>query len=158
MPLETLADLAERMEQDAQRIRELVAAFGDDIACERVPSDEFSATEHICHLRDLERRGFHPRIADMLTKEMPQLYDFDGAAVARASNYMSEDPQEALDAFLRARAENVQVIRRAPANAAQRLGFYKAGSAITLASVLNGVVEHDADHIARLEALKDACA
>ena len=149
----SLAQFCDRLEVNRELIRRLVQRFPERAVREHASFDDFSVVEHICHLRDLESQGFCPRLLAMLTKSDPQLFDFDGAAVARSSNYLSEHYGEALESFLRARTDNIALVRGAPANALSRVGHYQAGSPVTLADVLDGMLAHDEDHIQRLEAM-----
>lgn len=153
MALNSLAQFCDRLEVNRELIRRLVQRFPERAVRERASFDEFSVVEHICHLRDLECQGFFPRLLAMLTQSDPQLFDFDGAAVARSSNYLSEHCGEALKSFLRARIDNIAFVRGAPAGALARIGHYEAGSFVTLADVLDGMLAHDEDHIKRLEAM-----
>lgn len=144
------------MEVHGRWIREIVDALGGQEMLVHVPGDSFSVTEHVCHLRDLEKYGFRPRIVDMLTKFMPQLYDFEGAVVARDSNYSAQSVRVALADFMRARRQNVSLVRDAPVVAAGRFGHYASGPPLTFVAVLESVLEHDLDHISRLRSLADA--
>lgn len=151
--LKTLSEFADVMEANAQRVRDLVRRFAPDALRARSQLDEFSVVEHICHLRDLERDGFTPRISDVLSKKNPHLFDFDGAAVARASDYRAENCDDALEAFVHARSRNVALLRQSPENAIDWAGHYEAGSPVTLGAVLDGVLAHDEDHLQRLAKL-----
>lgn len=151
-----LSRICDRLELNAQLISRLVRRVPADVISKRVAPDEFAVIEHICHLRDLERDGFAPRIVDMLTKTDPQLVDFDGAGVARASDYMSEDRNDALAAFLNARLHNIASVRDAAPAALKRTGHYEQGFPVTFAAVLEGILSHDEEHLQRLEALNAA--
>ena len=149
----TSASFANRMEENRGILGALIVACqGKDIRA-RAPGDDLSLLEQVCHLRDLERNGFQPRIASMLTEKSPQLFDFDGSAVARASNYAAQNIDDALADFQEARARNVAVVRAAPSDALWREGYYEPGKPVSLSDVLNGILEHDADHIRRIRAL-----
>lgn len=151
MLLKSLFDFAGYMERNAQQVSELVRRFPREAILVRPDGDEFCVIEHVCHLRDLERDGFTPRISAVLNEHDPQLYDFDGAAVARASDYPAENCEDALAAFLEARSRNVAKLRDAPAEAIDRVGHYEPGSPVTLTHILNGVLSHDDDHLQRLQ-------
>jgi hypothetical protein len=147
-----VVDLAETLESNAAELAELVASFSP--AARLTPfGDEFCVVEHVCHLRDLERDGFTPRIRSVLEEDDPLLYGFDGAAVAAAANYSSENAYDALNAFLEARKHNVDALRVVPESGLQRTGHYEGRDSITLAAVVAGMLDHDRDHRDRLRAM-----
>jgi len=41
---------------------------------EQTPGEPFCAIEHVCHLRDIERDGYHVRIRRLLTEDNPSLW------------------------------------------------------------------------------------
>src|SRR5687767_13605764 len=75
------------------------------------PAENFSALEHVCHLRDIERDGYHVRIQRMLDESNPSLVSLDGYEIARERRYDSTDLAEALAALGSARAFTVQRLR-----------------------------------------------
>jgi DinB family protein len=147
-----VVDLAETLESNAAELAELFASFAP--ASRLTPlGDEFCVVEHVCHLRDLERDGFTPRIRSLLDESDPLLFGFDGAGVAAASNYRSENAYDALNAFLELRKHNVDTVRAVPESDLQRTGHYAGADPITLAAVVAGILDHDRDHRDRLRAM-----
>jgi hypothetical protein len=147
-----VVDLSAQLESSAAEFAEMVAAF--PAASRLAPfGDEFCVVEHACHLRDLERDGFTPRIHSLLHENDPQLFGFDGTAVAAASNYRAENAFDAVNAFLEARKHNVDTLRAQPESAFRRAGHYDPGDPVTLAEVVAGMLEHDRDHLDRLHAM-----
>jgi hypothetical protein len=147
-----VVELAETLETNAAELAELVASFSPESRLAPF-GDEFCAVEHACHLRDLERDGFTPRIRSVLDEVDPLLFDFDGAGVAAASNYRSANAFDALNAFLEARKHNVDTLRVVPESGFQRTGHYEGDDQITLAAVVAGMLDHDRDHLDRLRAM-----
>jgi len=80
----------DKLTTNAAELAELVASFPAETLLSPL-GDEFCAVEHVCHLRDLERDGFTPRIQSVIDNDDPQLFDFDGAGVAAASDYRAEN-------------------------------------------------------------------
>jgi hypothetical protein len=144
--------LPERLETSAAELAELVASFPADSRLTPF-GDEFCVVEHVCHLRDLERDGFAPRIRSVLNEGNPLLFGFDGAAVAAAADYRSENPFTALNAFLEARKQNVDLLRSVPEPGYARVGHYEGGGPLTLAAVVAGMLDHDGDHYGRLHTM-----
>jgi hypothetical protein len=147
-----VVELAETLETNAAELAELIASFPPESRLAPF-GDEFSVVEHACHLRDLERDGFTPRIRSVLDEVDPLLFDFDGAGVATASNYRSENAYVALNAFLEARKHNVDTLRAVPESDFRRIGHYEGDDPITLAAVVAGMLDHDRDHVDRLRSM-----
>ena len=121
----------------------------------RPSEDGFSLAEQACHLRDLEREGYLVRVRRMLAEQVPDLEGFDGAAVARARDYLGEDAHAAARDFAAARGEVISLL--APlldADLARAATF--DGKRITLLDLVAMICEHDCGHRAQIEALVDA--
>jgi len=137
---------------NAAELAELVASFPAESLLSPL-GDEFCAVEHVCHLRDLERDGFTARIRSVIDEDDPLLFDFDGAAVADASDYRSENVLDALNAFLEARRQNADVVGATAEADFARIGHYEARLPVTLDAVVTGMLDHDRDHLDRLRAM-----
>lgn len=147
-----IVDPVKTLESDAAEFAELIASFPPQTRLEPL-DDEFCVVEHACHLRDLERDGFVPRLRSVLEEEDPLLYDFDGSAVAAASDYRSQDAADAMTAFLEARKRNIDALRDGPGSRFLRTGHYAGRAPITLAAVVTDMIGHDRDHLERLRAM-----
>jgi hypothetical protein len=121
----------------------------------RPVEDAFSLTEQACHLRDLERDGYLVRVRRMLSESTPELDGFDGAAVARARDYPSQDARAAAREFAAARRELIALLPpRGDARLAREALF--GGQRITLAGLVAMVVEHDRSHREEIGVLLEA--
>jgi len=104
-------------------------------------ADGVSAVEQCWHLADLEREGYAVRIRRLLTEVEPALPDFDGERVAHERNYKSLSLEDGLEAFRRARAENLAALRAlsasecATANSSARRVIWACSRAIAYALV-----------------------
>jgi len=143
----------DKLTTNAAELAELVASFPAETLLSPL-GDEFCAVEHVCHLRDLERDGFTPRIQSVIDNDDPQLFDFDGAGVAAASDYRAENALAALNAFLEARRQNAEVVRATTEAGFTRVGHYQARPPITLDAIVAGMLDHDRDHLDRLRAMR----
>lgn len=113
----------------------------------------FCWTEHLCHLRDLEREGFQVRIARIVAEDMPQLQEIDGTTLAQERHYRGQDAAVALAAWRAARAETVALLRRELPAQASRRGIFGGFGVVTLQALAEGIAAHDAAHQRELEAL-----
>lgn len=137
------------------RVRGLVDSVPPASRTRRTPQGGFSLTEHLCHLRDLEREGFLLRIRRIVDEDMPELQEIDGTALAEARRYQQQSLAEAWRDWQAARAETVALLRRSlPAHAA-RTGIYGGFGVITLRALAEGIAAHDEQHWAELQALLD---
>lgn len=115
---------------------------------------QFSLVEHACHLRDLEREGYLVRLRRMLAEREPALEGFDGTAVAAQRDYMAQDARIAAQEFAAARRELTGLLAPLTQADLDRRGTF-AGEPVTLAAVIEMMVEHDREHRAEIEALLD---
>ena len=121
----------------------------------RPNDDGFSLLEQACHLRDLEREGYLVRVRRILAEETPALEPFDGAAVAKARDYLGADAHAAARDFAAARREVVALIAPLTAADLARPATFD-GDRITLADLIAMMCEHDRGHRQEIEALVDA--
>ena len=121
----------------------------------RPAEDGFALVEQACHLRDLEREGYLVRVRRILAEDTPSLEAFDGAAVAKARDYLGADAHAAARDFAAARGEVIALV--APLGEADlaRAAIFD-GDRITLADLIAMMCEHDRGHRAEIEALVDA--
>lgn len=119
----------------------------------RQAGGEFSAVEHVCHLRDIEAEGYAVRIEQLLREDVPLLRDLDGEALARERRYIEQDPDEALRAFASARARSLELLRGADEEALAREGTFEKVGRVSLAKLVEMMREHDRGHLRDLETL-----
>jgi hypothetical protein len=117
------------------------------------PPGEFSVLENVCHLRDLELQGYTVRIKRMLGENEPELADFDGARVAAESDYNNERLDVALDAFQKARTENLTKLRNLTTAELENGGSLEGVGRITLRRLAEMMREHDEGHLDDLRVL-----
>jgi hypothetical protein len=114
-------------------------------------ADGFSPVEQCWHLADLERDGYAVRIRRLLNEVEPELPDFDGERVARERNYKSLPLADGLNAFRRARAENLAALGRLTTSEWERRGTQEGVGRVGLCDIPLMMAEHDAAHRAEIE-------
>ena len=127
---------------------------GDENLGLRPSTEEFSLTEHACHLRDLEREGYLVRARRILAEDSPELEGFDGKAIADARDYPAQDPRAAARDFGAARAELLALLATLDGAALKRPAHF-GGRRITLADLVTLIDAHDGEHRAEIERLLD---
>jgi hypothetical protein len=142
------------LEEMPRKVRRLVESLGEGEKVWKPQADEFSATENVCHLRDIEEEGYSVRIRRLMEEVEPFLSDLDGARLARERDYNSQNMNEALARFTSARSNNVAALRSMPPEGLNRRGQFEGTGAVTLGQLLLMMREHDAAHIRELEHLR----
>jgi hypothetical protein len=122
------------------------AALSPSESRRRPGADCFSFVENVWHLADLEREGFGLRIRRILAEENPALANFDGDRLARERKYQDKDVDRALALFARARAQNLEALRRLRRSDWKRSGSQEGVGRITLADIPRLMAEHDRSH------------
>ena len=105
----------------------------------------------MCHVRDIERLGYHVRIERMLTEDGPALASLDSYELAARSRYDDADPREALAAFRAARASTVRRLESVTGGAARRRGTFAEYGPLTLRSLVHYLASHDLQHLACMD-------
>ncbi len=115
------------------------------------PSETFSALEQVCHLRDIERDGYHVRIQRMLDESNPSLESLDSYEIAREGRYESADLEAALAAFRSARAVTVARLRSVSDVQLARAGEFAEYGRLTLRALIHYLRSHDQQHLAGIQ-------
>jgi hypothetical protein len=136
----------------------LVEAFDgvSDADARVTTADGFTPVEQCWHLADLEREGYALRIRRLLTEVEPALPDFDGERVAQERNYRSLSLEDGIEAFRRARADNLAALRALSASDWERRGTQEGVGRVGLCDIPLMMAEHDAAHRAEIEAWKSS--
>jgi thioester reductase-like protein len=114
------------------------------------PGETFSALEHVCHVRDIERDGYHVRIRRLLDETGPSLVSLDGYAMASDRRYGEASWTEAAEEFRTARAQTVATIRGLTDPQLARTGTFAEYGELTLRGLLHYLRSHDQQHLACL--------
>jgi DinB superfamily len=127
-------------------------AFGGVSAADaQAGADGLSPVEQCWHLADLERDGYAVRIRRLLNEIEPALPDFDGERVAQERNYKSLSLEDGLEAFRRARAENLVALRALSESEWERRGTQEGVGRVGLCDIPLMMAEHDAAHRAEID-------
>jgi hypothetical protein len=115
------------------------------------PGETFSALEHACHLRDIERDGYHVRLQRMLDETEPSLVSLDGYEMARVRRYEAEHVEDALAAFRQARLVTVARLRGMDDTHLARTGDFAEYGRLTVRALVHYLRSHDQQHLAGLQ-------
>jgi hypothetical protein len=116
-----------------------------------VPSEPFTAIEHICHIRDIEVDGYLVRFQRTLLELDPVLASLDGERLAKERAYAASNVDEVLAAFRTARAKTVDLIASLRPEQLQRTATFEGYGRVTLCSLVHYLCSHDQQHLAGLQ-------
>jgi hypothetical protein len=139
-----------------RRLSALFVALERELHRVRPDGHGFAFSEHLWHLADLETEAFQVRLRRMLEEERPFLPDFDGAAAARARDYLALDPAEGLRRFSAARARTLEAFSRLREAEWGRLGEQQGMGVMSLAELPARILAHDHGHLCELRGLLSA--
>ncbi len=109
--------------------------------------DEWSLTEILCHLRDVDREVNLPRIHTILDGDNPFIPGAVTDPWAAERNYRQECGPDALADFSQIRAEMVQLLESLNEKTWQNPARHAIFGPTTLKEMLNFVATHDRSHI-----------
>jgi len=115
-----------------------------------IPSERLTATEQVCHLRDIEVEGYGVRFQRTRIEINPVLPDLAGELMASERHYADTDPVAALRTFAAARASTVATVQGFTADELRREATFE-GRRITLVGLVHFLSSHDYQHLAGLQ-------
>jgi hypothetical protein len=115
-----------------------------------IPSERLTATEQVCHLRDIEVEGYRVRFHRTRTEINPVLADLPGELMASERHYADTDPVAVLRDFATARASTVATIQGFSADELRREAVFE-GKLIALIGLVHLLSSHDYQHLAGLQ-------
>ena len=104
----------------------------------------WSASDVLCHLRDVDSEVLVPRLERMLTEEQPELPAVD--LTQRELHYHEASPQAALEAWRPARARLLSRLAPLTPREWARMGFHWANGPYPLGDMVREWVDHDLSH------------
>jgi FMN phosphatase YigB (HAD superfamily) len=115
---------------------------------EKRPSQgEWSISEVICHLRDVENEVNFPRLNQMIQEENPFLIGQDTDPWAEIRQYYQQDGREALSDFIKARIVVLRLLDNLPAEGWDLSARHAIFGPTLLRELVNIIAGHDILHI-----------
>src|SRR5690242_12967265 len=78
---------------------------------EGIPSEQLTAIEQLCHVRDIEIEGYQVRFERTLREDNPRLVALDTDALVREREYSRQDAAQVLAEFKAARAKTLHMLK-----------------------------------------------
>ena len=150
--MQILAELASMPDEAAGLIAQVPA---DKFAWvpptwEGIPGERFTALGQACHLRDIERDGYHVRFGRTLREDRPDLVSIDSYELAQQRNYEGDDVEAALIAFRKARRETVAMLQTVRKDDWNRTATFAEYGEVALTGLAHILRSHDLQHLACL--------
>ena len=134
------------LESTAAVLSRAAAALSPAEARRRPAAGGFSLVENVWHLADLEREGYGLRIRRILSESNPALLNFDGDRMARERSYQERDVDRGIVLFARARAQNLEALRKLSRADWKRSGSQEGVGCVGLDDMPRMMAEHDRSH------------
>lgn len=119
----------------------------------RPSPEEWSLVEIVCHLRDVEREVHQARFRALIAQDNAFMPGVSADEWAEERGYRQQDGPAALETFLAARAEMVQLLAPLPAEMWQRQGRHAFLGTTTMHELLFLVARHDEIHWEQIKSL-----
>jgi hypothetical protein len=118
---------------------------------EGVPSEQFTAIEQVCHVRDIEIEGYQVRFQRTLEEASPFLPSIDSETIAKQRDYGREDVTQAFAAFRAARVKTLALLRSLSDSQLERPAVFEGYGPVTLRGLVHYLCSHDQQHLAGLQ-------
>lgn len=109
--------------------------------------NEWSLTEIICHLRDVDQDVNLLRLTRLLTQENPYLTGIDTDPWAKERNYAAQDGPHALDRFTAVRSDIINLLDNIQPEVWEKRAQHTIFGPTTLRELVSFIATHDRTHI-----------
>lgn len=149
---ELLAELA----SFRARLNRLGAAIAEPRWTARPSNAEWSLTEVVCHLRDVEIEVHQARIRALLAEDGAFLPGVDADEWADQRSYCIQDGPQALADFLGARGETIALLEPLSPDIWERRGQHTFFGPTSLQEIVFLAVRHDRVHAEQIDRLLES--
>jgi hypothetical protein len=150
LTLSVLSDFPDHLERLFSAFPKKYATWAP-ASWEGIPSEQFTALEQICHVRDIETDGYHVRIRRLLREVNPTLVSVESYGLAKERAYADAGPADVLATFRAARAATIDMVRNLTADELNRPGVFEGYGPVTLKGVIHFLCSHDQQHLAGMQ-------
>jgi hypothetical protein len=145
--------LMKQMETGAEAIRRLVEGVQPEQASWKINPAKWSLLEVMAHLHDEEREDFRVRLDILLHRPGDPWPPIDPQGWVAEREYAKKDLGEALQGFLKERADSLAWLRGLKAPAWDNYDEHPVAGKITAGDIFSSWVAHDFLHIRQLTEL-----
>lgn len=119
--------------------------------CERPGADQWSPTEIFCHMRDVELEVNIPRVQMVLRDVNPFIPGKDTDPWAEQRHYILQDGPRAMQSFVNARRELLQLLQNSPLQAWERTARHAILGPTDMTELVGIIAEHDRLHLRQVQ-------
>jgi len=119
---------------------------------QRPEPKEWSMTEIICHLRDVDREVNIPRIEKLAAGDVPFLAGINTDSWIEERNYSAENGQKALAEYVEIRAQLIKLLESIPENGWQQRAIHAIFGPTNLMELVSFITTHDRSHVQQSQA------
>jgi uncharacterized damage-inducible protein DinB len=135
-----------RMARTAADLHVLLTGVSLSVLGQRPAVSAWSATEILCHLRDVEE-AYLDRMRLILLNAQPVLVQFDPVRWNGERQYQRQDAGEALAAFAARRAETLAFTGGLTIEEWERSGRHPSRGALSVRKIVHSIAKHDTEHV-----------
>jgi hypothetical protein len=139
----------DRMRRTPDEVGALIHAQPENVLVRRPAEAAWSATEIVCHLRDIEE-CYLERVRLILAHDEPLLVVLDPDRWADERQYRRHDPVRAHAAFSLRRRETLAVLDTLDPEQWERAGRHALRGRLTVRHLVHGWAKHDRGHLDQL--------
>ncbi len=129
-------------------------AWPAELWTRRPAANEWSLTELVCHLRDVEREVNLPRLHTLVESDNPFVAGADTDPWAIERDYQSQSGPAALQDFIAARKEAAAYLRLQPNSIWSRTARHAIFGPTQLVEIVGWILDHDLIHLNQVRKLK----
>ena len=118
---------------------------------EGIPSEELTALEQLCHVRDIEIDGYQVRFQRTLAESNPMLGSVDTYGLVKERNYAAADAVKVLADFREARAKTLKLLSGLSPTQLARPATFEGYGLTTLKGLIHYLCSHDQQHLAGMQ-------
>jgi uncharacterized damage-inducible protein DinB len=145
-------EILTKLQDTPKRLAALFRGQSDELFRRKPTADQWSMLEILCHLRDVEFL-FVERYGKIASYDRPQLRMINNNELAAKLKYNEDNAATVLREFQGLRAQSVLALSALPQQAWERVGLHPKRGEFSIAANAVMHVTHDANHLARLQAL-----
>jgi len=146
----------DQMREAPRQVAAVIDAQPDEVLHRRPAEGAWSATEIVCHLRDVEE-FYLERVRLILTHDEPVLIVLDPDRWADERQYRRHEIVRAHAAFSRRRGETLAVLDALDAEQWERGGLHRLRGRLTVRHIVHSWAKHDQGHLDQLRRAVAGC-
>ena len=147
-------DILSKLQETPRALASLLRGVPHEVLRRKPAPEKWSMLEIACHLRDVEQL-FLERHAKMANHDRPALRMINQDELAVALKYNEDDPGAAMREFRALRTQTTALLSALAHQSWQRIGLHPKRGEFSIAAQAEIHVNHDANHLNQIRALRE---